>query len=74
MRSCGPGGVEQLGVDAVGQHRHEAVAAAEARQQILARRRQLLVVDVERERLLELLPHALRHAASDEDSRPHTPG
>ena len=50
-----PGGVEQLGVDAVGQHRHEAVAARRAREQVLARRWQLLVVDVERERPLELM-------------------
>ncbi len=54
-----PGGVEQLGVDAVGQHRHEAIATGHPREQLLARRRQLLVVDVERERPLELLPHAL---------------
>ena len=43
-----PGGVEQLGVDAVGQHRHEPVAAGDAREQLVTRRRQLLVVDVER--------------------------
>ena len=51
-----PGGVQQLGVDAVGQHRQEPVAAGGAREQLVARRRQLLVVDVERERPLELLP------------------
>ena len=65
------GGIEQLRVHAVGQHRHEAVAARRARKKLRARRRQLLVVDVEPERPLELLPHPRRHAAGDEDARPH---
>ena len=51
-----PGGVQQLGVDAVGQHRQEPVAACSSREQLLAGGRQLFVVDVERERPLELLP------------------
>jgi hypothetical protein len=57
-----PGGVEQLLVDAVGQHQHQAVAAGDAAHKLLALQRPLRVVQVELERPLELGAHTQREA------------
>ena len=48
-----PGGIQQLGVDAVGQHGHEAVRACDALEEVGPRGRRLLVVNIDHERLLE---------------------
>ncbi len=63
------GRVEELVVDAVGEHQHQPVAAGDAAQHLLALERPLGVVQVELERALELLAHPRREAARGED--PH---
>ena len=66
-----PGGIQQLGVDAVGQHGHEAVRACDALEEVGPRGRRLLVVNIDHERLLECESYVCGHSPRDEDSRLH---
>ena len=67
-----PGRVEQLVVDAVGEHQHQPVLAGHAPEELLALGGPLGVVQVELERALELLPHAIGEAPRGEHAR-HLP-
>jgi hypothetical protein len=66
-----PGRVEQLGVDRVGQHRHEPLRAGDEREQLGTVRGKLRVVQAEVEQPRELVANGLDHATGDGDDRRH---